>query len=132
MSNKTWMGVCSLVCSFAAAAQGVTIESVAKTIAEKHNQTSAALLDESTVATSATAVGKNVRFRYVLRAKKGLSQQKLAEFRAALMADIAPRACKANAGNPAFERGLYYTFIYESTYGEPLAQFDVDRQSCKN
>lgn len=107
-----------------------TIETVAATVAREHNQVAPSMLGDNLLATSAVAVGRNVRLTYVVRTRRGLTQQQRSEFVAATKADVMPRACQVNAGNPAFERGLYYTFIYDNSRGERLTSFDVDRQLC--
>lgn len=114
-----------------AIAQQYTIESVASDIARQHNANSKAVLDEMTVSSSATAAGKNVIFENVLKVKRGLSPSKLAEFQAALYMDHVPKVCQVNAQNPAFIKGLYYTFVYRNTYGEKLAEFVVDKSTCR-
>jgi hypothetical protein len=106
------------------------IEEIAQTIASQHNANSKALLDDMTVSTRAIAVSRNVRFENVLRVKKGLSSAKLKEFSDELRREILPKACQQNANNPAFDRGLYYTFTYKNTYGEKLAEFNVDKKTC--
>lgn len=112
-------------------AQIKQIEQIAQNIAVQHNANAAAMLDDMTVSSTATAVGRNVRIENVLRVKKGLPPAKLKEFSDATRGDVVPKACAANAKNPAFDRGLAYTFIYKNTYGEKLAEFTVDQPSCK-
>jgi len=108
------------------------IEEIAQTIAAQHNANSQALQDDMTVSSLAIAVSRNVRFTNVLRVRKGLSHTDLKLFRNELIQEILPKACQQNANNPGFERGLFYTFIYKNTYGEKLAEFDVDLKSCKH
>lgn len=81
--------------------------------------------------TSAKAVGKNVIFTNVLRVRKGLSISDLQQFQTELYKEIVPKVCEQNSENEAFKRGLYYTFVYNSTYGENLAPIKIDRQTCK-
>jgi hypothetical protein len=107
------------------------IEEIAQNIADQHNANSNAYLDDMTVATTATATGRNVQFKYVLRVKRGLPPQKLKEFSDETWREIVPNVCKANAKNPAFDRGLNYTFLYVNTYSERLAEFNVDKKTCK-
>lgn len=106
------------------------IEEIAQTIAAQHNANSKALLDDMTVSSRAIAISRNVRFENVLRVKKGLSPAKLQEFSNELRRDMLPKVCQVNANNPAFDRGLYYTFTYINTYGEKLAEFDVNKNTC--
>lgn len=126
----------SFVCCLSTYAQALTkkqiqqIEEIAQTIASQHNANSQALLDNMTVSSQAVAVSRNVRFTNVLRVRKGLTHAELKEFRNELIREILPQACQQNANNPAFERGLYYTFIYKNTYGEKLAEFNVDKKTC--
>ena len=108
------------------------IEEIAQTIASQHNANSRSLQDDMTVSSHAVAVSRNVRFTNVLRVRKGLSNTDLKLFRNELIQEILPKACQQNANNPAFKRGLFYTFIYKNTYGEKLAEFDVDQRSCNN
>ena len=46
--------------------------------------------------------------------------------------EIVPKSCAANVKNPAFDRGLTYTFAYTNTYGEKLAEFTVDLAVCRS
>lgn len=106
------------------------IEEIAQTIASQYNANSKELLDEMTISTRAIAIGRNVRFEYVLRVKKGLAPTKRKEFSDATRREILPKACQKNTNNPAFDRGLYYTFAYMNTYGEKLAEFNIDKSAC--
>ena len=112
-------------------AQIKQIEEIAQVIASQHNANAKAMSDEMTVASRAIAVGRNVRFENVLRVKKGLSPSKLREFANETQRVILPKACQVNANNPGFDRGLYYTFLYVSTEGKKLAEFNVDKAICK-
>lgn len=112
-------------------AQIKQIEQIAQAIAAQHNANAVAMLDDMTVSSAATAVGRNVRLEYVLRVKKGLPTAKLKEFSDATKAEVIPKSCAVNAKNPAFDRGLTYTFMYKNTYGEKLAEFTVDQSSCR-
>ena len=117
--------------NLAHAQQLSTLEGIAAEIALRHNNNSASLVDDWTVATSAKAVGKNVVLYYIIRAKKSVALHKLGEFKSELYKEIVPAACKVNANNEAFKRGLYYTFVYHNTYGEKLAEFVVNRAVCE-
>lgn len=119
-----WMGL------FAAFAQErmQTIEAVAEQIARNYNATKFA--DDITVSSTARAAKGNVIFTNVLRVQKGLPVAKLAEFKAALYADVMPQTCAANKEVFSWRKGLYYTFIYDNTYGERLAEFVVDERAC--
>ena len=113
-------------------AQVKQIEEIAQTIAAQHNANAKAMLDDMTVSSQATAVGRNVRFKNVLRVKKGLPSAKLKEFSDETQREVVPRSCAVNAKNPAFDRGLSYTFVYFNTYGERLAEFTVDKAICRS
>ncbi|MDD4071673.1 MAG: hypothetical protein PHY78_04820 [Desulfobacterales bacterium] len=112
-------------------AQIKQIEEIAMAIASQHNANSEALLDDMTVSTRAVAISRNVKFLYVLRVKKGLSPSELKEYSDELRREILPNACFQNANNPAFDRGLFYTFIYKNTYGEKLAAIVVSKENCR-
>ena len=113
-------------------AQIKQIEEIAQTIALQHNKNSKAMLEDMTVSSRAIAIGRNVRFENVLRVKKGLPPAKLKEFSDETQREVVPRSCAVNADNPAFGRGLTYTFAYLNTYGEKLAEFNVDQSICKH
>jgi hypothetical protein len=113
-------------------AQIMQIEQIAQTIAAQHNANATAMLDDMTASSTAKAVGRNVRFENTLRVKKGLPPAKLREFSDVTKAEVISKSCAVNAKNPAFDRGLTYTFTYRNTYGEKLAEFTVDQQSCSN
>jgi len=127
--------VVALVVGLAAHAQTLNpaqikqIEEIALNIANQHN--AKAMRDDMTVSSRATAKGRNVRFENVLRVKKGLSAAKLKEFSDETQREIVPKSCEVNAQNPAFDRGLNYTFVYTNTYGEKLAEFTVDKLVCR-
>jgi hypothetical protein len=112
-------------------AQIKQIEEIAQNIAAQHNANAKAMLDDMTVSSTATAVGRNVRFENVLRVKRGLPPTKLKEFSDETQREVVPKSCAVNAKNPAFDRGLTYTFVYKNTYGEKLAEFTVDQGVCK-
>jgi len=113
-------------------AQIKQIEEIAQNIANQHNMNEKAMLDDMTVSSRAFAIGRNVRFTNILRVKKGLQPAKLKEFSDETQREIVPKSCSVNAKNPAFDRGLSYTFVYINTYGEKLAEFTVDRAVCRN
>jgi hypothetical protein len=108
------------------------IEGIAKNIAVQSNANKQAMLDEMTVSFNAVAVGRNVRFENVIRVKKGLPPDTIKEWLDATRAEIIPKSCAQNASNPAFDRGLSYTFAYSNTYGEKLGDVFVDKATCKN
>lgn len=113
-------------------AQIKQIEEIAQNIAAQSNANKQAMLDEMTVSFNAIAVGRNVRFENVIRVKKGLPPQKIKGWLDATRAEILPKACTQNAKNPAFDRGLSYTFAYSNTYGEKLGDVFVDKATCKS
>lgn len=113
-------------------AQIKQIEEIAQNIAAQSNANKPAMLDEMTVSFNAIAVGRNVRFENVIRMKKGLPPKKIKGWLDATRAEIIPKACNQNAKNPAFDRGLSYTFAYSNTYGEKLGDVFVDKATCKS
>jgi hypothetical protein len=113
-------------------AQIKQIEDIAKNIAAQSNANKQAMLDEMTVSFNAIAVARNVRFENVIRVKKGLSPKTIKEWLDATRAEIIPKSCAQNAKNPAFDRGLSYTFAYSNTYGEKLGDVFVDKGTCTN
>jgi hypothetical protein len=113
----------------AKAQEGVTVESVAESIAMQHN--AANYHDEMTVSNTAKAVGKNIIFTSVLRVKKGLPPQKLEEFKNASYLEMVPQMCKVNEQNIAFNKmGLFYTVVSFNTYDEKLFEFVVNKSIC--
>lgn len=128
----------ALFSSFVANAQNLSpaqikqIEDIAQNIAAQSNANKQAMLDEMTVSFSAVAVGRNVRFENVIRVKKGLPPKIIKEWLDATRAEIVPKTCAQNAKNPAFDRGLSYTFAYSNTYGEKLGDVFVDKATCKS
>ena len=113
-------------------AQIKQIEDIARNIAAQSNANKQAMLDDMTTSFNEIAVGRNVRFENVIRVKKGLPPNKIKEWLDATRAEITPKSCAQNANNPAFERGLSYTFAYSNTYGEKLGDVFVDKATCKN
>jgi len=111
-------------------AQIKQIEEIAQNIALQHNNNSAAMLDDTTVSAQAIAVARNVRFENVLKVQKDIPPAKSKDFAEEARRKIIPKSCAVNAKNPAFDRGLTYTFSYTNTYGEKLAEFNVDKSIC--
>ena len=127
----------ALYSSFTANAQNLNpeirqIEDIAKNIAAQSNANKQAMLDEMTVSFNTVAVGRNVRFEYVIRVKKDLPPNTIKEWLDATRAEIIPKSCAQNAKNPVFDRGLSYTFAYSNTYGEKLGDVFVDKGTCRN
>lgn len=128
----------ALFSGFSANAQNLTpaqikqIEEIARNIAAQSNANKQAMLDEMTVSFNAVAVGRNVRFDNVIRVKKGLPPNTIKEWLDATRAEIIPKSCAQNAKNPAFDRGLSYTFAYSNTYGEKLGDVFIDKTICRN
>ena len=108
------------------------IEEIAQNIATQHNSNVKSMLDDTTVSSRAIAVGRDVRIHNILRTKKGLTRAKIKEFSDETKREIVPKSCLVNINNPAFNRGLTYTFIYTNTYNERLAEFTVDQDMCKS
>lgn len=113
-------------------AQIKQIEDIAKNIAAQSNANKQAMLDEMTVNFNAVAVGRNVRFDNVIRVKRALPPNVIKKWLDATRAEIIPKSCAHNAKNPAFDRGLSYTFAYSNTYGEKLGDIFVDKAICSN
>ena len=114
------------------AAQVKQIEYIARDIAAQSNTNKKAMLDETTESFNAVATGRNVRFESVLRVKKGLPPKEVKKWLDATRAEIIPKVCAQNANNPAFDRGLSYTFSYSNSYGEKLGDIFIDKTTCKN
>ncbi len=123
---------------FSANAQNLTsaqikqVEDIARKIAAQSNANKQAMLDEMTASFDAVAVGRNVRFEIVIRVKKGLPPNTIKGWLDATRSEIIPKSCAQNANNPAFDRGLSYTFAYSNTYAEKLGDVFVDKPTCKN
>ena len=114
-----------------APAQRQTVEQVAQTIAAQHNANSLTSKDEMVASSSARAIGKNVTFENVLRVQQGLSQAKLREFADYARNEVIPKTCQVPGNHLGFDRGMSYTFVYKSEYGELLTQFNVDKTTCE-
>ena len=113
-----------------ARAQPLTLEQTAQEIARQHNANAKALLDDTTVSTSATAEGVNVIVTYVIRIKQQLPKDKRDEFRKEIATELMRGLCKSNAGSEPFKRGLYYTLVYRSTEDELLSKLVVSKETC--
>lgn len=114
------------------AAQIKQIEDIAGNIAAQSNANKQAMLDDMTVSFNAVAVGRNVRFENVIRVKKGLPPNTIKEWLDATASEIIPKICAQNAKNPAFDRGLSYTFAYSNAYNEKLGDVFIDQTTCRN
>lgn len=136
--SRSFFFLAALASGFSANAQNLTpaqikqIEDIARNIAAESNRNKQAMLDEMTVSFNAVAVGRNIRFENVIRVKKDLPPNTIKAWFDATRAEIIPKACAQNANNPAFDRGLSYTFVYSNTFGEKLGDVFVDKTTCKN
>ncbi len=124
------LALCVLLMTMVARAQPLTLEQTAQEIARQHNANAKALIDETTVSTSATAEGKNVIVTYVLRIKQQLPKDKRDEFRKGIATELMRGVCKSNADKDAFKQGLYYTLVYRSTEDELLSKLVVSKDTC--
>lgn len=107
------------------------IEEIAAEIAKQSNANKHMNIDDMTVCFNVTSSGRNVRFENVLRVKNGLSQSEIMEWLVATQQEIIPQVCAQNSNNPAFDRGLSYTFSYSSIYGQKMGDILVDKETCK-
>jgi|GEM_PF-3368540 len=107
------------------------IEEIAAEIARQSNINNHLYLDDMTASINAVSTGRNVRFEYVLRVKNGVSQNEIVQWLTATQQEIIPETCTQNANNPAFERGLSYTYSYSSIYGQKMGDVLVDKETCK-
>ncbi|MBV5275720.1 MAG: hypothetical protein JZU52_19480 [Lamprocystis purpurea] len=116
------------------AARELTDEALVIEAARQYNANAESLIaksnDPMNESTFARADGKNLIFYWILRAKKDISSEKLAEFQKETFDEIAPRVCQENAKNEAFHRGMFYTFVYRSRYGQEMAAIVVARDTC--
>jgi hypothetical protein len=122
--------LCVLLLPVVAGAQALTVEQTAQEIARQHNANAKGLIDGTTVSTSAEAQGVNVIITYVIRVQKQLPDDMREEFRKSIGTELVRGACKSNADNEAFKRGLYYTFIYRNTDDELLSKLVVSKETC--
>lgn len=88
-------------------------------------------MDEMTASFHVTSHQRNVRYESVLRVKKDLSPSILAEWLSGTQQDIIPKVCVQNANNPAFDRGLSYTYAYSSIHGQKMGDIYVDKETCQ-
>jgi hypothetical protein len=123
-------GLAALLMSVLAGAQPLTLEQTAQEIARQHNANAKALIDDTTVSTSATAEGVNVIVTYVLRIRQQLPEDKREEFRKSIATELMRGVCKSNADKEAFKQGLYYTLVYRNTEDELLSKLVVSRETC--
>jgi predicted acyltransferase (DUF342 family) len=107
----------------------LNVEWIAAEVASEHNEK--AMTDDMTVSSTAQSIGKNVILKNVLRVKRNVSKGELEEYRAALLQEIVPKACAENSNNSAFKEGLFYTFVYVSHYGQPLAEVIINERICQ-
>jgi len=128
--RRITVGLSALVMTTMAGAQALTLEQTAQEIARQHNANAKALIDDTTVSTSAKAAGANVIVTNVIRIRKQLPDEMRDEFRKSVGTELMRGVCNGNAGNEAFDRGLYYTLIYLSTDDELLAKLVVSKETC--
>jgi len=124
------LALCVLLMPVVSLAQPLTLEQTAQEIARQHNANAKALIDDTTVSTSATADGKNVIVTYVIRIKQQLPKDKRDEFRKGIATEVMRGVCKSNADKDAFKQGLYYTLVYRSTEDELLSKLVVSKETC--
>ena len=105
--------------------QGVSIEEVAAEVARLSNQNSRRMLDDSVLAMSARAKGRNVVFEYIVQ-----PPARLEEYKQNLRTLMVRSSCLVNQDNEAFRRGLFYTFVYRDSAGRELVQFEVNAAIC--
>jgi hypothetical protein len=105
--------------------RGVSIEEVAADVARLSNQNSRRMLDDSVLAMSARAEGRNVVFEYIVE-----DAVRPEEYKKNLRTLTIRSSCLVNQDNEAFRRGLFYTFVYRNSSGRELVQFEVNAAIC--
>lgn len=111
-----------------AAPKTLSVDEVTAQVARAHNAQNFA--DEMTVSSRAVAQGRMVVFRNVVRARKGLSAQERMAFLVDVSGELVPRVCAAHRDVFARKQGIAYTFLYENTFGERIAEVEIDEKDC--
>lgn len=111
-------------------AQIQQIEGIAQDIAARTNANIKANPQSADLPRSASAQGRNVTFVYYINLRPGVSQEQLTEWRRLTEAELIPSVCKQNANNPAFPRGLSYTYDYQTRDGNQLGKVFIDQAKC--
>ena len=120
----------SYIFSSSVFAEKPSLEWIASEISKQHNNNSEKMKDDITISSTAQAVGKSVTLINIIRTGANKSKQWLDERRVTVYKDTLPKVCKANANNPAFKDGLFYTFLYISDSGQLLAEFIINKEVC--
>lgn len=135
MKHRPWKIIISCIVFFAlwktffALADGpVRIEDVMANIAKTHNANPK--LDQMTVSSVATASGRKVTFRNVMRVKKGLTPSEMANFQVAIREELLPQVCAVNREVFSWKKGISYAYVYDNTYGERVGELVIDERAC--
>ncbi|MCP5177737.1 MAG: hypothetical protein H6997_09330 [Moraxellaceae bacterium] len=108
----------------------LSLDEMAKQIAQQHNLNASRVVDNFTISSSATSVGKNVIFSYILAIRPNTPKNKIDQFVSEWKAEMIPRVCQVNASNDFFKEGLYYTFIYFDRSRKKITQYSVSYDTC--
>ena len=134
--NMKKFALAALLLPAMAAAQTLTseqnkqIEDIARQIAANTN----AGINADTVAQGgphrAESQGKNVTFVHFMKLRPNVSQEAINGWQRETEKEILPGACAVNKDNPAFSRGLSYTFSYRTRDEKQFMSVYVDRAKC--
>lgn len=108
----------------------LNLDEAAKQIVQQYNVNASRMTDNFTISSSATSIGKNVIFSYILAVRPSTQKNRINQFVSEWKADMIPKVCQVNANDEAFRQGLYYTFAYFDRSQNKITQFSVNRDTC--
>ena len=108
----------------------LNLDEAAKQIVQQYNVNASRMTDNFTISSSATSIGKNVIFSYILAVRPSTQKNRINQFVSEWKADMIPKVCQVNANDEAFRQGLYYTFAYFDGSQNKITQFSVNRDTC--
>jgi hypothetical protein len=122
-------GVLAVLCACGASvvhAAGKSPEEMAAQAARAHNAQQ--ISDEMLVSSRASAVGRRVLFRNIVRVRKGPSDDERTAFLFDVRSALVARICAAD--RDAVKSGVSYTWVYDNTWGERVAEVHIDEKTC--
>jgi hypothetical protein len=109
----------------------VSIEEAAQIWAKNFNTTASQQTDNFILAVNATAKGKRVLVEHIVAIKRNPEPSKISLWASEMAPIVFGQVCPIEGGRELLRKGLRLTYRFMNSYGEHVADIEVDSNACK-
>lgn len=109
----------------------VSIEEAAQIWAKGFNTTASQQTDKFILAVNATAKGKRVLVEHIVAIKRNPEPAKISLWASEMAPIVFGQVCPIEGGQELLRNGLRLTYRFINSYGEHIADIEVDSNACK-